>query len=449
MSRQTDHPLPSCRRCQVKFKRTYMLQDHFETSERHNICKCCTPRKDFPTCGDLKRHNDESVCFVCKREFDTIAAIEDHLKKSALDHPHCRQCNISFHSGNAFRRHVDSKYVHEWICQCCTPQQKWPSKDALDNHMASKPTCHACKRYFESERKLERHVNQSDKPHPNCDRCRMKFSSQTQKEQHLRESVSHNMCQCCSPAIDFKTAKKLQDHTQKRLDERQRAIDEQIRLLKVKQLEGSMKFKNYNGIDRSLINPVFQAALKVKAYAPTVNAIRLITGTELDGDVVEAIIQAAGRTIKWSDDPQIRAMRLKVENELAAKAKAAEASLFEAFKNLGYKCLSENEQRKGAKGASPDILFDKPVMICGQMCRWLEYKYFFGFKANPFIHPKNVQQFRKYAQMFGPGCAVFSLGFEKNHVDVPNMAVFHEGQVREFLKKEAILLGKDTPAILY
>jgi hypothetical protein len=55
--------------------------------------------------------------------------------------------------------------------------------------------------------------------------------------------------------------------------------------------------------------------------------------------------------------------------------------------------------------------FTSPVMICGLLCNWLEFKTYFGFPHNLFVSSSGKSQLKKYV---GPGTVVYSQGFQCN-----------------------------------
>lgn len=78
---------------------------------------------------------------------------------------------------------------------------------------------------------------------------------------------------------------------------------------------------------------------------------------------------------------------------------------------------------------TPDIRFDEPTYILGQLCWWLEFKNHFGFRKNPFVAAKDRRQLLKYATQIGPGAVVYKLGYETSHVNIDGVVTFFEGSL--------------------
>jgi hypothetical protein len=148
---------------------------------------------------------------------------------------------------------------------------------------------------------------------------------------------------------------------------------------------------------------------------PTVDLIIKRTKTALDRAIVSALLAAALCMLPADNMPLGEAKRIVRQ----AEAKCAEDAFVAGFDHLGFDYVTEDEQKqKGLSILTPDIRFNKPTLVCGHLCLWLEYKSFFGFRANPYVSRSNKKQFRRYAIEIGPGAVVYKLGFETGHVDI-------------------------------
>ena len=188
----------------------------------------------------------------------------------------------------------------------------------------------------------------------------------------------------------------------------------------------------YAGIPTAVVTPVFKLALRLSSLEPTVDSIITQTNTQLDYAIVSALMDAALRLEPPDNTPQGIQARAEKNRRRADKAERAEQHFVAFFTRLGYRFLSEAQQ-KGFSNATPDILFAEPILICGCLCRWLEFKDFFGFRANPFIAASNKRQLQKYATQFGPGAVVYKLGFETDHLNIECVTAFREKEVLESL----------------
>lgn len=86
---------------------------------------------------------------------------------------------------------------------------------------------------------------------------------------------------------------------------------------------------------------------------------------------------------------------------------------------------------------TPDVLFESPTMVHGIPCNWIEYKDTFGFKQNPFMHKQHLKQFRKYANTFGSGMVVYSLGFQSELLCIKGVTCFREAEIINWLTSKA------------
>ena len=59
----------------------------------------------------------------------------------------------------------------------------------------------------------------------------------------------------------------------------------------------------------------------------------------------------------------------------------------------------------------------------------MEFKDFFGFRANPFLASQNEKQLRKYAAQIGQGAVVYKLGFETDHMNIEGVNILREEEV--------------------
>ena len=85
---------------------------------------------------------------------------------------------------------------------------------------------------------------------------------------------------------------------------------------------------------------------------------------------------------------------------------------------------------------TPDIRFDSPISVLGQLCWWLEFKNYFGFRKNPFVAVKDKKQFLRYATQIGPGAVVYKLGYETGHLNVDGVVALREKEVLQGLRMQ-------------
>ena len=97
-----------CARCNRDFNSAAALNDHLRDSSRHHICPICGPSHDFVDAEDLEEHQDENhfSCDVCNILCDQQSDLKTHLISK---HHGCRACLRSFDSSNSLK-HVRTSY---------------------------------------------------------------------------------------------------------------------------------------------------------------------------------------------------------------------------------------------------------------------------------------------------------------------------------------------------
>lgn len=283
--------------------------------------------------------------------------------------------------------------------------------------------CGFCQRLFQDDDSLYRHLKNSSR-HVWCDRCSKVFNSETAKQQHTHNSSRHNVCPRYPCDADFETEGQLELHNC--MDNSGTGSDISSDTLFREEIP-----VEYLGLDRSVIAPVFAFAVRHRRQKPTVDVIIRRTKTALDNAIVSALLAAALRMLPADKTPQGVAKRIVRQ----AEAKSAEDAFVAGFDRLAYDYVTEDEQ-KGLSTMTPDIRFSKLTLVCGHPCLWLEYKDFFGFRANPYVARSNKKQFRRYANEIGPGAVIYKLGFETGHFDIEGVRLFHEKEVGRYLISE-------------
>lgn len=188
----------------------------------------------------------------------------------------------------------------------------------------------------------------------------------------------------------------------------------------------------YAGIPRAVVAPVFELARRLRFTAPSADSIIRQTKTQLDHAIVSALIDAALRLLPLDNTPHGAKARMEKRKRRAARAERAEKHFLANFTRLGYRFLSEVQQKE-LMTVTPDIRFAEQTLVCGHFCWWLEFKDFFGFRANPFVASQNQKQLKKYAAQIGPGAVVYKLGFETDHMNIDGVHVLREKEVLKTL----------------
>jgi len=209
--------------------------------------------------------------------------------------------------------------------------------------------------------------------------------------------------------------------------------------------------KEYEGIPRNVVQSLYNKALQLRFTRPTPGSLIRATRTNLEAEVVSAILEGALRLLPRDVDLIEDALRLEKEREKARKANEAERAFVNRLLSLYHALLGEEEQRRRIRAirdagtqpsitSTPDVRFSKPTILCDKTCHWVEFKNNFGFRSNPFIAPKNKKQLSRYASELGPGMVVFKLGYESNHLQLSGVHCFREVEVLRWLDSQ----GKDA-----
>lgn len=279
--------------------------------------------------------------------------------------------------------------------------------------------CPACQRHFGNLPSLNQHLKSSNR-HADCRRCKDGFVSSDELNRHFL--TSHAAVATLSPAERVQHATTLNA-----------VVSEQ---------------RPYDGISRALVTPVFKMACNLRFSQPTPSIIIARTRTTLDHDIVSAILEAALRLLPPDSTPEGIRLRREKAADQARRAEAAETSFIDRLSRADTGLLRERQLKERARAAldagqegvirlTPDALLSRPSLICGKVCRWIEYKNTFGFRSSPYVASKNKAQFRKYASTFGSGMVVYKLGFESNHVQIEGVYCFREAEVLQWLDGQA------------
>ncbi|PIA96302.1 hypothetical protein CB0940_10225 [Cercospora beticola] len=203
----------------------------------------------------------------------------------------------------------------------------------------------------------------------------------------------------------------------------------------------------YSGIPAHKIKIIFQAACARRHRNPQIEDIIRTTGTDVDREVVSAILEGALRLLPPDRSEEGDSLRREKEAIRAAHANAAEHSFVQAIKECYQGGMrDESQQKKDIRQAidngveniinlTPDIMFDTPAEFNGKQICWMEFKNTFGFRKNPFIHRKHIKQVKRYRDALGPGVIVYRLGYEQNLFQIEGVGCYRETDVLSAIGK--------------
>ncbi|KAB8242946.1 hypothetical protein BDV35DRAFT_396301 [Aspergillus flavus] len=174
-------------------------------------------------------------------------------------------------------------------------------------------------------------------------------------------------------------------------------------------------------------------ACRLRFMKPDVDTLLRHINTQLYHMIVAALIEAALRLLPPDNTPEGKERLQKKMKD----AQLAENSFTHLIRAMDYRFLTESEQQERDLQPTPDIRFLEPVSIHGELCHWLEYKSYFGFKANPFVAGKTRKQLQRYMSALGPGAVVYRLGFETDHITIEGIQSFREAETLYYLNQQS------------
>ncbi|CAG7925969.1 unnamed protein product [Penicillium olsonii] len=283
--------------------------------------------------------------------------------------------------------------------------------------------CVPCDKQSTTRYALEQHLQSSKHL---CEDCNRFFKSTRSKEQHIKTSQNH--CIRTQRGIADKAQPQVSWHDAK-------MKRNQAPILMVGATLYSV-ISPCTGVPRTAVAPVFKMACHLRFMKPDVEMLSGHIETQLDHGVISALIEAALRLLPHDNTAEGRLEAKERMQQKIERALLHELSFVDQARGLGYQFLTEDEQKKSQLRPTPDIRFIEPVWIHGHLCHWIEYKSYFGFKANPFIASKDKKQFNKYASDLGSGAVVYKLGFEIDHIAVPGIRFFREAEVLHLMGQQ-------------
>ena len=272
--------------------------------------------------------------------------------------------------------------------------------------------CGLCSRDFGDLQALNQHLKISLQ-HASCKRCQRGFASSHALKQHLQTSGKHKSYGQSAQDV-LKNDLHVNAQSPKILFQLQTPSST---------LDNS---HDYTGIPRSEVDTVFKLARKL---LPQLSPDMIIqrTQTKLSRDIVCALIDATYRLLPLDNSPEGVKARQQKQNDRTERALHAEQNFLKHLSELGYQFLDERQQRQQQVGAlTPDIVFPRPTLVNGHLCRWVEYKDYFGFRANPYVASHEKKQFKKYVTGIGLGAVIYKLGFEVGYPSIEGVEAFRE-----------------------
>ncbi|KAJ5194077.1 hypothetical protein N7491_001413 [Penicillium cf. griseofulvum] len=231
--------------------------------------------------------------------------------------------------------------------------------------------CVPCGKHFTTQHALGQHLQSSKH---RCEDCNRFFSSTRSKEQHIKSSQNHSI------RTQRSMADNLHPHP---LRHDPKTNDQTLGLMVGATVYGIIS--PYTGIPRTTVAPVFKMACQLRFMKPDVDMPLRRIDTQLGHGVISALIEAALRLLPPESTPEGKLEAKERMQQKMERAFLREMAFVDQTRDFGHQILTEDEQKKLRLRPTPDIRFLEPVLIHGHLCHWIEYKSYFGFKANPFI----------------------------------------------------------------
>lgn len=201
----------------------------------------------------------------------------------------------------------------------------------------------------------------------------------------------------------------------------------------------------YAGIPAKDVNQIFSDALRMRFARPDASILVQRMATRIQPEVVAAILEGAARLFPIDNSVGGQAVRREIAAERQRRSAAAELRFVTHIRDIGIEFMDEAEQKQHIRTAldsglqpirsTPDILFAAPIALRGKQCRWIEYKDYFGFRKNPFVHSKNIKQFKRYVKDFGAGMVIYKLGFQENLFEIEGVSYAREAEALAWFQK--------------
>jgi len=153
---------------------------------------------------------------------------------------------------------------------------------------------------------------------------------------------------------------------------------------------------------------VFRGLLAAQGYGKTV--IKRLVKADNPNELTERDLQ----TRQECEAADMVTCANQCERQEAAEV--FEVDLCEELRRFGQPFTTEAELRAkqvaeaGEAWATPDLLFDEPIVVSGSTVAWVDAKNFYGSSLGT-MRAQVQAQADKYADRWGPGMIVFALGF--------------------------------------
>ncbi|KAK7504618.1 hypothetical protein BaRGS_00004104 [Batillaria attramentaria] len=184
-----------CEHCGKGFLRGNTLIDH----KKSHFCRVCKKKLISGQCPDHPKprytYNYQSglsllQCKECSATFESIEALETHVKTHELQRPyHCQVCGKGFHTSQHLYKHSKQHEEKQFQCGICAKKftYKCNMQKHQETHAEDRPfSCEFCSRTFKNKRALDTHLPRHiEEKQFKCHICGKGLTRRAKLKEHL------------------------------------------------------------------------------------------------------------------------------------------------------------------------------------------------------------------------------------------------------------------------
>ncbi|KAF5604872.1 NUDIX domain-containing protein [Fusarium pseudocircinatum] len=238
---------PFCGECCRYFLTDTEKEKHNSKWHYRNLCHACD--EGFPTQAELQQHKaahakNPLCCIGCEKRFNCYSGMMKHLEHGSCEsactgrlirsavathraHFHrlstrnidlqCPACDMKCPRMSTLLSHFEKRActLRNWIEETGWSDFLIALKEFIEENKASALYCPVCRKSFETEVKLSKHLRTKHE-HTYCCACKTHFASPAKKQKHVMSGLPVKsgtfLCDHCDPKVRFGSEKELCDH---------------------------------------------------------------------------------------------------------------------------------------------------------------------------------------------------------------------------------------------
>ncbi|KOB71755.1 Uncharacterized protein OBRU01_12891 [Operophtera brumata] len=175
------------------------------------ICAIC--QRKSSTFRDLYRHSGSHyyfhVCEICGRQFESMAALRNHLSQSHVEGHKCTYCKTVLPTAKELKQHVKANpRCSSGYCKIC--KKSFGNMAQLQKHKESVHgapkriyECAECSKVFETRMQQYLHFKKEHTDHYKCENCSKKFTDSKSLKLHMLVHTGERpfKCEFCHQAF--------------------------------------------------------------------------------------------------------------------------------------------------------------------------------------------------------------------------------------------------------